>query len=359
MLLRIVLTFLLFAGAASVRFGGAAAQPAPFVLGPPPSEGPVVVRAFFDVGELTAIHDDVETFEFTGVLTLRWSDPRQAFDPMEAGVAERVYQGSFQFDEISPGWFPQFVLVNEAGSFDVSAVVLRVTPAGDSTMAASISATARAELDMRQFPLDSHRLRAEFQILGFGSDEVRFEVDGAASASMRRLELPQWKVLGTSLQAGDGERRAGMARAPSSLRLLIDVERESFYTARLVVLPLLVIVALSFSVFWMDRSSLGDRLNVSFIGILTGVAYQILMSDQLPKIAYFTLMHAFLSFSFVTMSATVVINLVVASMDKKGQSLLGDRIDRACRWQFPIVYVGVLILLVVGTLTLFEPGAPG
>jgi altronate hydrolase len=36
-------------------------------------------------------------------------------------------------------------------------------------------------------------------------------------------------------------------------------------------LALMVIVLLTFSVFWMDRSSLGDRLSVSFIGILTSV----------------------------------------------------------------------------------------
>ena len=68
---------------------------------------------------------------------------------------------------------------------------------------------------------------------------------------------------------------------------------ESFYMSRLVILPLVVIVLLSFSVFWMDRSSVGDRLGVSFIGILTGVAYQLVMSDHLPRISYVTLMHGF------------------------------------------------------------------
>ena len=53
----------------------------------------------------------------------------------------------------------------------------------------------------------------------------------------------------------------------------VDVQRESFYMRRLVSIPLMVIVLLSFSVFWMDRSSLGDRLSVSFIGLLTSVAY--------------------------------------------------------------------------------------
>ena len=83
----------------------------------------------------------------------------------------------------------------------------------------------------------------------------------------------------------------------------------SFYVSRLVTLPLIVIVLLSFSVFWMDRSSLGDRISVSFIGILTAVAYQVVMSEILPQIAYVTWMNAFLNFSFLMMVGTVITNL--------------------------------------------------
>ena len=80
---------------------------------------------------------------------------------------------------------------------------------------------------------------------------------------------------------------------------------------------------------------------MSFIGILTGVTYQIVMSDNLPHISYGTLMHAFLNISFITMCATVVINLVVGAMDKQGKHEIGDRIDRRCRWIFPLAYFGL------------------
>jgi hypothetical protein len=44
------------------------------------------------------------------------------------------------------------------------------------------------------------------------------------------------------------------------------------------------------------------------------------------------------------MSATVVINLYVGACDKRGDSKRGDRIDRRCRWIFPLLYA-VLILV--------------
>jgi hypothetical protein len=55
----------------------------------------------------------------------------------------------------------------------------------------------------------------------------------------------------------------------------------------------MILIALSWAVFWMDRESLGDRMDISFIGILTVVAFQIVVSDQLPRISYFTIVSSF------------------------------------------------------------------
>ena len=65
------------------------ATSAAFVLGPPKDDGPLVVRARFEVHEINEINEEKETFEFTGVLTLKWYDKRQAFDPAAAGVNEK------------------------------------------------------------------------------------------------------------------------------------------------------------------------------------------------------------------------------------------------------------------------------
>ena len=154
------------------------------------------------------------------------------------------------------------------------------------------------------------------------------------------MRIPQWKVSDISVSTRNLEASTRKQGASSSLVLSIHAERQSLFMLRLVVLPLTLIVMLSWSVFWMERSSLGDRMSISFIGILTAVAYQIVVSnDILPQISYVTLMHAFLNISFCVMCATVVINLTVGACDKKGNFALGDRIDRCCRWAFPIVYV--------------------
>jgi len=332
-----------------------AAKSEPFVLGPPNGDGPVVVRASFEVRDINDIDDEAETFEFGGVLTLTWHDERQAFDPAEAGVDEKVYQGTYQFNELSPAWFPQVVLVNESGLYEKHGVILRVQPDGTSTLVETVNAVAEADLNLRRFPFDRHRLEATFEVLGTDNAEVVLQADSeTGSPSVGRVRMPQWSLSGVTASTREHPKSyAGGEGVASAFVLSMDVERESFFTVRLIVIPLALIVMLSWSVFWMERSSLGDRIAVSFIGILTAVTYQIVVSEILPHISYMTLMHGFLNLSLLIMCATVVVNLAVGVLDRDGESEAGDRLDRRCRWIFPLSYSGLTLLMVAATFVFF------
>ena len=331
--------------AGTVDDAGGKSSEETFLLGPPYPGGPVVVQARFELRDINEINEEAESFEFTGVLTLKWRDPRQAFDPDTVGALEKVFQGHYQFNEISTGWFPQVVLINESGLFQTSGVVLRVLADGASTLVQTVNAAAEAQLDMRRFPFDGQRLEAAFEVLGFRQDEVRLEVDTAGDPSPPTVQIPQWSVREVSMTSGERiAQGAGPQDSSSTFVVRVDIQRNPFFMARLIVAPLFLIVLLSFSVFWMERSSLGDRISVSFIGILTAVAYQLLVSDTLPRISYVTWIHGFLFISFLMMCATVVLNLVVGWQDKLGRHAAGDQIDHRCRWIFPLSYAGIMLV---------------
>ena len=325
-----------------------------FLLGPPEKDRPIVVRASFQLHDINEIDEQAETFAFSGVMTLEWKDERQAFDPAAAGVGEKVYLGEYQFNELATGWLPQVVLVNEAGAYDKHGVVLRVQPDGTQTLVETLNAIAKTELNLRRFPLDSQRLEAVFEVLGYDASEVVLRPESEATPSVDDMvRLPQWSIEGFGVSTRERSAPyAGHRGVASALVMSVDVQRESFYISRLVIAPLILIVLLSFSVFWMDRSGLGDRISVSFIGILTGVAYQLVMSEILPRISYVTLAHGIINLSFVAMCGTVVVNLVVGALDRSNKSDLADRIDRRCRWIFPLGYFG-LLLLILGVALLF------
>ncbi len=327
------------------------AQSNEFMNALPQVKGPVIVTASFELRDINKIDDEAETFEFTGVLKLSWHDPRQAFDPATEGIGEKMYQGHFQFNEVFTGWFPQLVLVNESGLYEKHGVLLRVRSDGSLTLFETVDAVAKTDLDLRRYPFDQQRLKAVFHVLGFDSNEVVLRVesgydDGALNFD-QLFRMPQWYLSG--LKSSIGTRNTPLIEkgaTTSTFIVSMDLQRRSFFILRFVVMPLMIMVMLSWSVFWMDKSSLGDRISVSFIGILTVVAYQVVLSEILPRISYFTLINIFLNISFFIMCMTVIVNLRVGYLDRHGMSEVGDRLDHRCRWMFPVIYFGLILVAI-------------
>ena len=328
------------------------ARGASFLLGPPDESagGPTNVSVGVFVSDVNAVSEQQETFEFEATLTLKWRDPRQAFDPAEAGVSEKVYQGGYQFSEVYDGWWPQLILANESGQFETQGVFLRIEPEGSLTLIQEFNAVAEMPMQLRRFPFDRQHFEAIFEVLGLGPDRVMLVADPEITGSMGQgVNIAQWVLHGVHASARqiDPIYGRGHAEPLSQLVVTLDMSRQPGHLLQVVVAPLALLVLLTFSVFWMDRESLGDRMDISFIGILSLVAYQIVVSEHMPAIAYFTLMNGFLYSTYLLLTAGVVINLVVSKLDQAGRGSVGNRIDRTCRWAFPLLFVGLNVLNVL------------
>jgi hypothetical protein len=344
----------LFAASIALSAAAAAAPSEAPLTGPPIGDGPVTVSVGFFLSDVNEIDERREAFEFEAILTLKWRDPRQAFDPDEVGVPERTFQGSYQFAEVFDGWWPQLILANESGGFESQAVLLRIAPDGSATLVSEINAVAEMPMALRRFPFDRQGFDAVFEVLGFGQNRVLLVPDPATSGvSDRGGSIAQWKLLDLRLAASevDPVYEDGHDAALSQLVVTLDMARRPAHMLQVVVLPLTLLVMLTFSVFWMDRESLGDRMDISFIGILSVVAYQIIVSDAMPGIAYFTLMTGFLYSTYLVLAVGVVVNLAVAKLDQSGRRELGDRVDRTCRWAVPAGFFGANALSAAYFLT--------
>ena len=318
------------------------------LLGPPEAERPVPVGVGFYLTDIVEVDDGRKTFEFEGVLTLSWYDERQRFDPVEEGTTEKVYQGDYQFSELATGWWPQLALRNESGHYQRQGMLLRILPDGNITYVEEMQAVAEVPMDLHRIPFDRQTFEVVFEALGFDASEVLLAADPEQTGANAGISVTQWKM--DSLTAEDRIFRAhfasGREEARSAVAFEIPVHRNSGFLLRIIVLPLLILVGLSWSVFWMDAESLGDRMSISFVGILTVVAFQIVVSDMLPRIPYFTILSSFLLISYLTLVAGVLVNLRVGALDRRGDQVVGNRLDRSCRWLFPLGYASAIAVMV-------------
>jgi hypothetical protein len=328
---------------------GAAPSPADSKLAsaPPNPDGPTRVSAAFFVTELREIDAVRDDYAFRGYLRANWCDPRLAFDPDAAGTRERVTMGAEAEQQTARIWTPAGFPVNRVGGMDISERVLRVRHDGTVQHDLNLSLRVAADFDLRRFPFDRQTLELEVESFRWTAESLVWVPDESGMGFSRDFEIPEWRIA----RVGSRVETATALRSPdpfSRFVFEIEVERESGFYVWKVMLPLVIIVALSWSIFWMTEERVAARSRITATGVLTIVAYQFVVGEDLPRIAYLTLLDKVMILSFVLLAVTVVQSLVVARYqdDDMPRAL---RIDRASRWVFPITYM-VLLTLVVTTV---------
>lgn len=317
---------------------------------PNPPARPTRVRCAILIVDVIDIDDVTESFEAKISLVANWHDPRLAYDAAAEGTDRKLFQGPYQFSEVFRGWWPQLVLVNEVGVGDITAVTVEVFPDGAVRLLQQRTVRLETPMQLHDYPFDRQRLRAALVPFGTTTDEVVLEVDehyadttdelvgrnqdvNVAGWTLRHLDM---RVDETFFATGRGRRTF------SRLVTTIHLERRSWQLVWQLLFPLVVIVSMIWSIFWIDPDALSERLNVSFIGVLTIVAYQFVVIDHMPRMSYLTFTDTLLLVSFVTMSATIPQSLVIHSLVRKGQAGRARRIDHICRWAFPVAYFAAI-----------------
>ncbi len=311
---------------------------------PPNPDGPTRVGAALFVTELREIDAVRDDYAFRGYLRATWCDPRLAFDPDAEGTRERVTMGAEAEREVARIWFPAGFPVNRVGGLDISERVLRIRYDGTVQHDLNVSLRVAADFDLRRFPFDRQLLELEIESFRWTEESLVWVPDEAGTGFSEDFEIPEWRIarVGSRVETA----RALRSSDPFSRFVFeIEVEREAGFYVWKVMLPLIIIVGLSWSVFWMTEERVAGRSRITATGVLTIVAYQFVVAEELPRIAYLTLLDKMMILSFVLLAVTVVESLVIARYqeDDMPRAL---RIDRASRWIFPSAYVVLLALAV-------------
>jgi hypothetical protein len=316
------------------------------LLMPPYVDHPTPVRVGIYVEDLRDIDAVSSSYRLIGMLTEIWCDPRLAFDPVAEGAEQRIFSGPEAESESERIFTPQAFPVNQLDGIDIMERVLRVRYDGTVIRDLTVGVLLAAKFDLRRFPFDRQSLEVEIESFEWNAEQLVFVEDTAVMGFSEEFEPPEWEIVGVRAEekAVDAVRSS---RPVSRLTLAIDIKREPGFYLWKVLLPLVLIVALSWSIFWMVDERFGARVRISATGILTIVAYQFVAGQNLPRVNYLTLIDKMMVGSFLLLAITVLESYVVSRYagDDRERAL---KIDRAARWVFPLAYA-VLILLVFFT----------
>jgi hypothetical protein len=297
------------------------------------------VDAWF--ADVSGIDSARQTFSANLVLVLRWRDPSLAHRHAET----RTYA-------LEKIWHPRWLIANEADSVRRSLPeAVDVAPDGSVVYRQRLLGAFSQALDLHRFPFDRETFRVHLVLPGHRPEEIEFVPDEAAVAiglpqaagAAGELTLQDWRVTSVGARPLPYVVSPGLEVAGYSVEFAAE-RRAQYYVLR-VFLPLLLIVLMSWSVFWIDPSQTAPQVSVAVTSMLTLIAYRFAVGADVPRLPYLTLLDRFILAGSLLVFLSLVEVLITTTLSLRSRIEAARAVDRHARWVFPAAFAFVAAVI--------------
>lgn len=293
---------------------------------PGPGEVPIGVSVGLYVNDIVEIDDAERTFTVDLFGRLRWKDSRLAPKGRSSATGTR----QLLLEDI---WHPWPTILNRRESMRIFPDTVEVNSEGMVTYKQRLYGNLSTPLDLKDFPFDRHILKIEIVSL-YQTDEVLFTVDEEIIGQTETPSIVDW-TIGPGSASVDSKYIPSLDRTVPRFIYQFEVRRRLAYYIWKIMVPLCLIISISWSVFWIDPSQLGPQMGISVTALLTLMVYLHRIGDLLPKVPYLTRMDEFILGSLVLVFLAFFEAIATGTLAGRGKSALAQRIDRWSRGVFP------------------------
>ena len=304
---------------------------------------------------------DGKRLEFDSLYTLYvyWKDPRVAdvlkkFDSYEdtnvpAWLCD--YEARTVWGESRKLFDPVVEFYNRKSNPDFAqgrADWVEIFSNGTVQMRVRDTATFKAKFDFKKFPFDEQIF--SFLIYPeFPASKMIFVAEPLMEEYKKNLyvvegedgiNIPEWKVTTVDYyidryKEGDYEYQGFIVE--------IGAERVTNYYIFKIIIPIILILSISWSVFWIDRAQIEAKANITIVALLSLIAYNLIMDDVIPKLDYLTFMDAFIFLSYLYTGAATILCIYSFYRYKKYKRKI-NLVDYYAKLLGPISYfVGIFL----------------
>jgi len=236
-------------------------------------------------------------------------------------------------------WHPQIDLVNQRDVNKISQLTL-LTEGTKVRARQRFNGWIAVPLNLHEFPNDQQNIYIELVLLE-QAENLKLIGDSNLSGKRGVFTLAGWQIgesnITTNLATGLDNQKFSVAK------FSLVAKRELNYYTWKVILPLMVIVIMSWSVFWILPEHVAPKIGVSTTAVLTLFAFQLSLSDVLPRIAYLTRMDIFVLGAFVMVLLGLIESLVSVRLAGSGKMARANMLDKRCRLIFPLLFVPIIV----------------
>ena len=242
----------------------------------------------------------------------------------------------FRTNEI---WVPNLQIMNSLTLTNRRVDVVEVDENGNAFYRRRMVGTISVPRDLTDFPVDEHRLRIAI-VAAEMSRDVELVIDERLTGQAESFSIAEWHV-----GLGRAEASEYVAAGESFPMLIygLDVRRKLGYYIWKVIIPLAMVVMMSWVVFWLDPKQAGPQIGIAATSILTLIAYRFTLGFLVPRLSYLTRLDFFITGASMLVFAALVEALATVSLAEEHPAL-ARRIDMTSRWLFPAAFVAVTVV---------------
>jgi len=294
----------------------------------PTSDEAVEVQVAIYLLDLLRIDDAEQTAFVDFALWASWRDESLA----SPGSPPRF----FRTNQI---WVPNLQIMNSLTLTNRRVDVVEVDENGNAYYRRRLVGTIFIPRDLSDFPVDEHQLRLTIVAAGMNRD-VKVVIDQQLTGQAENFSVQEWNV-----GSGGAEVSEFVAAGESFPMLSYEwgVSRKLGYYIWKVILPLAMVVMMSWVVFWLDPKQAGPQIGIAATSILTLIAYRFTLGFLVPRLSYLTRLDFFITGASLLVFVALVEALATVSMAEE-RPALARRIDVTSRWLFPAAFVAVTVV---------------
>jgi hypothetical protein len=301
-------------------------------LRPGASSQPTLVTVGLRLIDVTAIEDTTQSITADFMVTQDWTDP---------GLAK--YRGcQLNLDKV---WSPEIDVLNSGRLFKKLGDFVEVFEAGRVRLTQRYRGALVFVYDAHRFPFDTQNIVVSLLSEKHDQNKVKIIINESVNGrNPTAFNIPDWSITDVSAQVVTQHFEIGNS-SHSIFKFSIPAKRLSGYYAWKVIVPLMLIVFMSWTVFWINPSQVGPQISMSATSMLTLIAFQFAMGNILPRLSYFTIMDRFIFGSTVLVFLALVESVTTNCLVTKNKEARALQLDRYCCWIFPavfFVFVGIV-----------------
>ncbi len=302
-----------------------------------PGEGGhrIRVTVAITIIDFARISPQDEAFEMAGYLDLAWTDPTLARAPDQPAREHR----RFRKGDI---WSPALEFVNAAEQVESEREGdMYVDRAGHVVQRVRFSHKFRSPLYLKRFPFDSQTLTIVVSPFDPFAKDIDLVADHRKSGQLPGASVPDWRIDGIAARV-----EAPRNGDPSDQEFVFEVKvtrRSMFYFWR-VFLPLGLLVAASWSVFWIDEDAAPAKFGTAVTVLVSLVAFSYTIDFSLPKVPYLTFADTFSLTVFAYVLAVIFAITAIHFIHRHRGTASAERIESFARVGFPASFLVVITI---------------